>query len=95
MSSDYVLPVYEIFVDNLLNFTVRAHSWVLIDNHQLIQSYDASFNNVTFSKFIEMIFSYNLCSGITLSDAGKEISFFKYVLRKVFDYFDYKACVLG
>ena len=24
MSSDYVLPVYQIFVDNLLNFTVRV-----------------------------------------------------------------------
>ena len=26
MSSDYVLPVYKIFVDNLSNFTVRVHS---------------------------------------------------------------------
>ena len=24
MSSNYVLPVYQIFVDNLLNFTVRV-----------------------------------------------------------------------
>ena len=68
MSSDYdVLPVYEIFVDNLANFTVRVHSWGLPDNHELIQSYDVSFN-VTLSQFIERLSSYKLCSGITLWD---------------------------
>ena len=94
MSSDYVLPVYEIFVDNLLNFTVRVHSWVLPDNHELIQSYNASFNNVTLSKFIERLSSYKLCSGITLPDTRKEIKFIKHVLSKVFDYFDYKTADL-
>ena len=63
MSSDYVLLVYEIFVDNLINFTVRVHSWVLPDNHELIQSYDASFNNFTLSKLIERLSSYKLYSG--------------------------------
>ena len=38
MSSDYVLLVYEIFVDNLLNFTVIVRSWVLPNDHELIQS---------------------------------------------------------
>ena len=38
ISSDYVLLVYEIFVDDLLNFTVIVRSWVLPDNHELIQS---------------------------------------------------------
>ena len=46
MPSDFMLPIYKIFVDNLLNFTGRAHSWALPDKHELIQSYDASFNNV-------------------------------------------------
>ena len=64
MSSDTVLPVYEIFVDNLPDFTVRVHSWGLSHNHQLIQSYDASFNNVTLSKFIERLSSCKLCSDI-------------------------------
>ena len=95
MSSDYdVLPVYEIFVDNLANFTVRVHSWGLPDNHELIQSYDASFNNVILLKFIKSLSSYKLCSGITLPDTRKKINFNKHVLPKVFDYFDYKTADL-
>ena len=42
-----MLAVSEIFVENLLNFTVRVHSWVLPDNYELLKSYDASFNNIT------------------------------------------------
>ena len=86
-SWDYVLPVYEIFVDNLSNFTLRVHSWGLLDNHELIQSYDAAFNNVTLSKFIERLSSYKLCSGITLPHTRREMNFnIKHVLPKVFDY---------
>ena len=43
MPSDYRLLVYEIFVANLL----KSILWLLPNNHELIQSYDASFNNVT------------------------------------------------
>ena len=93
MSSDTVLPVYEIFVDNLPDFTVRVHLWGLSHNHELIQSYDASFNNVTLSKFIERLSSCKLCSDITLSFTRKELSFIKNVFE-VFDYFDYKTADL-
>ena len=47
-------------------------TFILPDSHELIQSYDISFNNVTLS----------------------EVSFFKHVLPKVFDYFDYKTADL-
>ena len=61
----------------------------------LRQSYNASFNNVTLSKFIERLSSYKLCSGVTLPDTRKEINFIKHVLsNKVFDYFDYKTADL-
>ena len=46
MPSDYVLPVYKIFLDSLLSFTVRVYLWALPDNHGLIQPYGVSFNNV-------------------------------------------------
>ena len=91
MSSDYVVPVYETFVGNLSNFTVRVHSWGLLDNHELVQSYDAPFNNVTPSRFIKKLSSCKLCSGITLPDTRKEMNFIKHVLPKVFEYFDYKT----
>ena len=88
MSSDYVLPVYEMFVDNLSDFTVRVNSWGVPNNHELIQSYDISFINVTLSKFIERLSSYRLCSGITLLGTRNEINFNKHILPKVFDHFD-------
>ena len=34
-SSEYVLPAYEIYINNLLNFTVRVHSWILPVDHEL------------------------------------------------------------
>ena len=82
MSSEYVVPVYKIFVDNLLNFTGRVQSWVLPEKHELIQSYNASFNNVTLSKFIVRLSSYKLYNGITLPDTRKEINFIKHDLSK-------------
>ena len=54
ISSDYVLLVYEIFVDNLLNFTVIVRSWVLPDNHELIQSLLKKF----YRPFLWMGFNY-------------------------------------
>ena len=94
MSSDYELQVYELFVDNLFSFTVRLHPWVVPDNHELIQSYDAFFNNVILSKFIGRFPSYKLCSVITLPDTRKEINFIKHVFPRAFDYFVYKAADL-
>ena len=85
MSSDYVLPVYKIFVDNLSNFTVRVHSQGLPDNLERIQSYVASFINVALSEYFERLSSYRLLSGTTLPDTSKEINFIKHVLPKVFD----------
>ena len=41
-------------------------------NHELIQSYDASFNNVTLSKFIERLSSYKLCSVSLYQIQGKK-----------------------
>ena len=58
-------------MDNLLNFTVKVHPSVLPGKHELIQSYNASFN-VTLSKFIERLSSNKLCSGITFQIQGKK-----------------------
>ena len=38
-SSEYVLPAY---VNNLLNFTVRFHSWILPVDHEIYLLYNSS-----------------------------------------------------
>ena len=80
--SNYVLPTYEIFINNVLHFTLRVHSWILPKDHELYLSYNI------LSKFIERLTSqYVLCKGITLHDTRKEVNFAKHVIPKKFDYF--------
>ena len=88
-SSENVLPTYEIYINNLLNFTVRVHSWILPVDHELYLLYNSSFLNLTFSTFVERLSQFTLCQGITLPDSRKEINFAKHVLPKKFNYFDY------
>ena len=87
-SSEYLLPTYKIYINNLLNFTVRVHSWILSVDHELYLLYNSSFLNVTFSTFVERLSQFTLCQGITLPDSRKEINFAKHVLPKKFNYFD-------
>ena len=91
MFSDYMLSVYEIFVDNILNFTARLNSWVLPDNYELSQPHDASFYNVTLLKLIVNFSPFKLCSGITLPDKRVEINFDKHALPEIFNHFHNKT----
>ena len=68
-SSEYVLPTYEIYIYNLLNFTVHVYSWILPVDHELYLLYNSSFLNVTFSTFVEGLSQFTLCQGITLPDS--------------------------
>ena len=43
------------YINNLLNFTVRVHSWILPVDHELYLLYNSSFLNVTFSTFVERL----------------------------------------
>ena len=87
-SSEYVLPTYEICVNNLLNFPVHVHSWILPVDHELYLLYNSSFLNVTFSTFFERLSQFMLFQGIPLPDSRKEINFVKHMLLKKFNYFD-------
>ena len=91
---DYVLPTYEIFINNILHFTLPVPSWILPKFHELYLLYHSSISNVTLSKFIERLSSqYMLCKGITLPDTRKEVNFAKHVILKKFDYFIFqKIC---
>ena len=65
-SSNYALPFYEIFINNVLHFTLRVDLWILPKDHELYLSYNSSFSNVTLSKFIERLTSqYMLCKSVT------------------------------
>ena len=57
-TSKYVLPTYEIFINNVLHFTLLVHSWILPKDHELYLSYNSSSSNVSLSKFIPKQFDY-------------------------------------
>ena len=83
-SSEYVLPTYELYINNLLNFTVRVHSWILPLDYELYLLYNSSILNMTFSTFVERLSQFTLCQGITLPDSRKEINFYQTcVTRKI------------
>ena len=87
-TSNYILPTYEIFINNVLHCTLRVHSWILPKDHELYLSYNSSFSNVALSKFIERLTrQYMWCKGIALPDTRKEVNFAKHVILKKFDYF--------
>ena len=91
-TSNYVLPTYEIFINNVLHFTLRVHSWILPKDHELNLSYNSSFSNVTLSKFFKWLTSQ--CKGITLPYTRKEVNFAKHVIHKKFDYFVFQNSYL-
>ena len=66
--SDYVLPKFEIFVEDSLYFTIRVFVWMLMDDHELYTKYQKSILNVTFSKFIVDLAQLQLCNGIQTPD---------------------------
>ena len=78
-SSEYTLPTYEIYINNLLDFTVRVHSWILPVDHELYLLYNKPFLNMTFSTFVERLGQFTLGQGITLPDSRKEINLVKHV----------------
>ena len=55
VSSEYLIPKFEIFVDQSLSFTLRTFGWMLSEEHELYSMYDRSFLYVTLSNFITHI----------------------------------------
>ena len=87
ISTGHILPLFEIYVDQTLAFTLRVYGWLLPEDHELYLSHKRSFLNITLSNFIIELKQKNiLCEGITTPDPSKEINFQKHVVPKIFDY---------
>ena len=86
LSTEHVLPKYEIFVNKDFKYTVRVYGWIIPDDHELYSNHQSSFQNITFSTFVANLEQFNLCKGVETPDTRKEISFVKHVVPKKFDY---------
>ena len=65
MKLPYLLPQYEIVVDDSLGFTLSIFHWLLPDDHELYKKHHRSVKQLSIQQLIEEIKSYNICNGVT------------------------------
>ncbi|XP_028408225.1 uncharacterized protein LOC114530809 [Dendronephthya gigantea] len=66
MHSPYLLPEYEIVVDDSLGFTLSVlFHWLLPENHEIYKKYYRSVKQVSVKQLTGEIMDYTLCTGVT------------------------------
>ena len=64
MTEPYMLPQFEIIVDDGLGFTVKVYGCYLVEDHPLYLEYRRSMQNVTMSNLVKDLEGYKLCNGV-------------------------------
>ena len=59
----YLVPKFEVVVDETLSYTCAAYGWLLPDDHKLYKSYKRSVRNITISGLLSIFKSTHLCPG--------------------------------
>ena len=57
----YVVPKFEIYVDDSLHFTIRVFGWLLHDTHQIYKENLRSIWYITLSSLMQELDLFNLC----------------------------------
>ena len=60
-----MVPKYEIYVDENLTFMIRVLLWSVSSSHQLYYMNQSSVKNITISKLINAVKSFNICPGVS------------------------------
>lgn len=60
----YILPKYEMYVDDSLSFTIRVFGWLLPDTHPIYKDNFRSVQFITVTNLINVIEKYNICEGV-------------------------------
>ena len=64
MSESYVLPVYEIVVDDALEFTCLIHGWSLPVDNELYKLHKRSVRKTTISALLSQLEDFSVCVGV-------------------------------
>ena len=67
LRKSYIVPHFEIIVDETLSYTCAAYGWLLPDNHKLYKTYRRSVRNITISGLLSIFKSTNICPGVELN----------------------------
>ena len=81
----HMLPIFDIYVERNLKYTLRVFCWCIPDDHELYtwSHSSRSVKNITLEKLISNISSYEVCYGITNSEVIKS-ELIKHIVPKIF-----------
>ena len=60
----YVLPQYEVVIDDGLGFSITIFGWLLPNDHEIYKKYLRSVRKITISKLLVELQTYQICNGI-------------------------------
>ena len=69
--SPYLLPKYEIVIDENFGFNIIVFGWLLPDDHIIYKKYFRSMKNITVSELMKSLSPFKFCCGI---DKSEEVS---------------------
>lgn len=85
MDGIHLVPKFEIFVTENLDFIVRVFAWRLPPEHSVFSDNLHSFQNIHLSNFISILNSFIICPGITVEDSSSlNHGFIHHVIPKIF-----------
>ncbi len=80
----YVLPQYEVFIDDRLQFHVRVYGWALPVDHKIYLDNKRSIQNITVSNLVSALGGQYICSGID-KQYKHSAAFMKHIIPKRFE----------
>ena len=84
MTEPYMLPQFEIIVDDGLGFTLKVYGCYLVEDHPLYLEYRRSMQNVTMSNLVKDLEGYKLCNGVQTLELTSKL--FHHVVPINFEY---------
>ena len=60
----YVLPQYEVVINDGLGFSITIFGWLLPNDHEIYKKYLRSVRKITISKLLVELQTYQICNGI-------------------------------
>ena len=78
----HIIPIYEVYVGNDLEFSIRVFGWKLPVQHEIYEIYKKSCKNVTLSSLISLLNGYTICCGILQLEQTDFGSFIKHCIPK-------------
>eukprot|EP00794_Sanderia_malayensis_P002815 gene2815-3251_t len=80
--NSHIIPIYEVFVNSDLKFSVRVFGWKLPEEHELSETYEKSCKNITLSNLISILNGYTICCGMLELEQADFGSFIKHCIPK-------------